>query len=231
MQIYGEDATASPPIPGMRDGETVAFYVDGQPATPSPSLVWHDDKNYHRVDLAVSGPSVLVPLALGWNLTSLPLIPVDPSPAAVLSSIAGGYDEVWAYDACDTADQWKKHIPGGTDNDLTALDVRHGYWLHTTAAVTLTVTGSQPTTTTIPLCTGWNLIGYPSSTARPVAEALASIAGKYDLVQGYDPARPAALWRRYDPALSPALNTLTELAPGRGYWVHMTQVATLVLLP
>jgi hypothetical protein len=54
MQIYGEDATANPPIPGMRDGELVTFYVDGFLAHASPPLVWRDDKDYHRVDLSVT---------------------------------------------------------------------------------------------------------------------------------------------------------------------------------
>ncbi len=57
MQIYGEDATAAPPIPGMRAGETVAFLVDGRPATASPSLVWQADQEYHRVDLAAYTPT------------------------------------------------------------------------------------------------------------------------------------------------------------------------------
>jgi hypothetical protein len=107
------------------------------------------------------------------------------------------------------------------------MDIQHGYWLHATAAVTLTVTGSQPTTITILLCTGWNLVGYPSGTARPVVEALASITGKYDQVLGYD---PAAHWRHYNPMMSQALNTLAELAPERGYWVHMTQEGTLTVV-
>jgi hypothetical protein len=60
-----------------------------------------------------------------------------------------------------------------------------------------------------------------------VEEALASIAGKYDLVLGYNPTTPTAPWRRYIPSAPSALNSLTELLPGQGYWVRMTQAATL----
>ena len=80
MQIYGEDVTAAPPIPGMREGETVAFYVDGRPATPSPSLVWHDDKDYHRVDLAVTGPTA-TPTAT-WTPTRTPTATPTRTPTA-----------------------------------------------------------------------------------------------------------------------------------------------------
>jgi len=33
MRIYGEDTATMPILPGMRDGEIISFYVDGQPAT------------------------------------------------------------------------------------------------------------------------------------------------------------------------------------------------------
>jgi hypothetical protein len=43
MYVYGEDASASPPIPGMKDGEPVSFRVNGLAATASPPLAWHND--------------------------------------------------------------------------------------------------------------------------------------------------------------------------------------------
>ena len=51
MHIYGEDTSASPAIPGMRDGETVVFRVDGVPAGATPELIWHDDRDLHQIDL------------------------------------------------------------------------------------------------------------------------------------------------------------------------------------
>ena len=56
MFVYGEDRTANPVIPGMRAGETVAFYVDGVEAEASPSLVWRDDKDPHEVHLSAPTP-------------------------------------------------------------------------------------------------------------------------------------------------------------------------------
>ena len=76
MQIYGEDATASPPIPGMRDGEPVTFYVDGFLANASPLLVWHDDKDYHRVDLSVT-TATDTPTATPTNTATSTPIPTN----------------------------------------------------------------------------------------------------------------------------------------------------------
>jgi len=57
MYIYGEDTSASPPIPGMRDGEEVTFRVNGAVADASPVLIWHNDREPHEVNLTVSLPT------------------------------------------------------------------------------------------------------------------------------------------------------------------------------
>ena len=104
MQIYGEDATASPPIPGMRDGETVAFYVDGQAAAICGGNwdgVWHDDKGYHQVTLCATSPSP-TPTATATPTETPTVTPTHtptvtptatssptPTPTPVLSTIRG----------------------------------------------------------------------------------------------------------------------------------------------
>jgi hypothetical protein len=91
------------------------------------------------------------------------------------------------------------------------------------------VTGTLPVSTTIPLCVGWNLISYPSAAPVPLPGALASIAGKYDLVYAYDAADLADPWKQYDPLAPPEINDLTEMGPKRGYWIRMTEATTLVV--
>ena len=49
MYVYGEDTSITPPIPGMREGETVAFYVDGVAATSVPTLTWTNDWALHPI--------------------------------------------------------------------------------------------------------------------------------------------------------------------------------------
>ncbi len=55
MYVYGEDTTVTPPIPGMRASESVAFYVNGSPATATPTLTWANDKTWHEVNLVAVG--------------------------------------------------------------------------------------------------------------------------------------------------------------------------------
>ena len=54
MYVYGEDTSVSPPVPGMKSGEVVAFYVNGAEATASPQLAWSNDHEVHRADLSAT---------------------------------------------------------------------------------------------------------------------------------------------------------------------------------
>jgi hypothetical protein len=110
------------------------------------------------------------------------------------------------------------------------VDVLHGYWLHTSGAVTLNLAGRLPWPVSIPLCAGWNLIGYPSAAPVPLPDALASIAGKYDAVFAYDSTDPIDPWKQYDPAAPPGANDLLALEPGKGYWIRAT-ASTVLKVP
>jgi len=158
-----------------------------------------------------------IPLQAGWNLISMPLSPDGPALPGVLASIAGQYDMVYEYDAAGGGQPWRYYNPNipGLLNTLSALDIRWGYWIRATQATTLTLVGTPPASTTIPLAAGWNLVGYPSDQARPVSEALAGLAGNYTEVRAFT----GGAWQTYIPG---GTATLTELVPGQGYWLRVT---------
>jgi hypothetical protein len=165
-------------------------------------------------------------LVAGWNLVSWPLAPHSTSLTDILDPLGGTCDEAWAYDAGDGGDPWKPW-PG----DLTQVDETMGLWLHATEPVTLTLTGWPPISSTIPLQSGWNLVGYPSATARPVDEALASIAGSYARLATFDSTDPANPWLEYTIGVPTYVNDLTVMEPGRGYWISATVPCTLTIVP
>lgn len=172
-----------------------------------------------------------IALGPGWNLVSIPEEPLDTTPAVVLGSIAGKYDQVVTYNACDPADPWKVYDPDDpAASDLTAIDHRIGFWIHMTAAAILTVSGSKPVSTTIRLCEGWNLIGYPLKHALPVAGVLNTIAGKYTHVFAYDATRASGEpWDAYDVTTPAWANDLQLMEPGRGYWIYVIEETDLVI--
>ena len=156
-------------------------------------------------------------------------MPSDASPAALFAPIADQLVSVYAYDGCNTADPWKRYDPTAPPmaNDLTSIDIRAGLWIQTNADVTWTVTGTAPTTLTVPLCKGQNLIGYPSHAPVSLPDALASIADKYSKAYGYDAADSADPWKTFVPGAPVPANDLTDLGPGKGYWLDMIEPAIL----
>jgi hypothetical protein len=165
--------------------------------------------------ITVEIPPVIhnIPLDEGWNLISLPLEQRDGAISEVLSSIDGKWDCIQTYDAL-SPDPWKTNatFKSAALNDLHTLDHRIGFWINTTEpGVTLIVSGDLPTSTSIPLYTGWNLVGYPSLVERDIATAL--VGTGYDLpVEGYNATAPYHI--------SPLADTYM-MKPGEGYWVHV----------
>ncbi len=169
-----------------------------------------------------------LPLLAGWNLISLPQEPSDPDPEAVFSSVAGQLARAEVYDVCDTADPWKEYDPADpTGNDLTAVDHRRGIWVKASAAAVLPTGDTPPAATTIELCEGWNLIGFPAGQSRHPHVALSSIAGKWQRVFAYDAFDPEDPWEFFDPTVPDWANDLLLMHPGRGYWVLASEAATL----
>src|SRR6185436_7216127 len=171
-----------------------------------------------------------IPLLPGWNLISLPKEPDSIDPATVFSSIPGALVAAHTYDGCNAADPWRVYAPGAAGvSDLSAVDHRIGVWVQAGGATTLAVSGVEPAETTLQLCEGWNLIGYPSSYPRPVLSALASIAGKFRWVLAYDPADAEDPWEAFDASAPTWANDLQIMRPGRGYWVYATENVSLRL--
>ncbi len=169
----------------------------------------------------------------GWNLVSLPLVPGDPSPCAVLASIAGKLNSAWAYQTGPaggaSSSPWLSYDPAIPPflNTFTAIDVNMGFWLNMKEAATLTASGAQPGATQIPVSQGWNFIGYPWGQTKPVATVLAGLS--YNSVWAYDPSLSPGPWQSYDPDVPDFLNTLQEFTPTRGYALNAKAAGTLTI--
>jgi len=203
-------------------------YTMGTPSDGDPLYPTEEDG---EIEVSPTAPPSDIPLVIGWNLVSVPLIPPSTAITEVLSSIDGNYDLVYAYDSADTMDPWKKYNVAMPPflNDLTDIDETMGFWIRVTETVTLTADGSAPTTTDIELLTGWNLMGYPGKTTQALTVTLQSIDGKYDLVYAYYPTDTSDPWKKYNVAMPPFLNDLTAMEPGHGYWLRATEDCTLTV--
>jgi hypothetical protein len=168
-------------------------------------------------------------LVNGWNLVSFNVHPADTSIAAILSGIAGNYDLVYAWDATGghtSGGNWMKYDPTAPDfqNSLHNLDEGMGFWIRMTSAQTLTVVGTAPVNTDIALLNdagGWNLVAYPSVANRSLPGVLSDhgVGSDFSLVYSYRALETTDPWKLYDRTGPVWVNSLTEFAPGWGYWV------------
>jgi len=200
-------------------GHTYSFY------SVAEDLVGHNEEAPIDADTTVicpAAPGYTIELYPGWNLISIPLVPENTGIASVLSPINGNYSIVWAYNASDTADHWKKHDPSVPfGNDLTTMEPGNGYWILMTSGDTFAINRKVPASTDIDLETGWNLIGYNSLVCQPITDALSSIDGNYSIIWAYNANDTTDHWKKYDPN-APFGNDLFNMEPGKGYWIMMT---------
>lgn len=82
--------------------------------------------------------STQISLTTGWNLMGYPSTDSQDISTA-LSGIDGEYEIVWTYNSSDTADPWKRYMPGSPGNDLDTMNPGYGYWIKMTDAATLTI--------------------------------------------------------------------------------------------
>ncbi len=172
-----------------------------------------------------------ISLKAGWNLVSFPTLSDAIPVSEALASVAGLYERAYAYKAEDAVGPWKMYDPAAPPyaNDLETVDGTMGLWIRMKENGNLSLPGPFPSTLNIPLYAGWNLISYGGYQARPVAEVLSSISGKYQKVSCYKAADSTDPWKEYAPGASPASNDLTDMEPGLGYWVLVNQNCTLVI--
>jgi hypothetical protein len=156
----------------------------------------------------------------GWNLFSLSQVPIDTNITAVLDEISNQYYSVWAYEN----GTWSAYFPDNPGlSNLTTLTAGKGYWINMKNASNFTSPGTTPGKT-INLTSEWNLVGFNSSTSQAAADALSSIAGKYQNVWTYD----EGAWKLYDP-VTPGFSDLATFEPGKGYWIKANEACVWTL--
>lgn len=226
IPVSSVEAVAGPPgntyivrEPGMAmEGDEALVYINGILITdPVLPYLITEVQIFVRIDIyAPSTYEVNIDLVVGWNLISIPVLPQDISREAVLESIDGKYDSVWAYNAVTR--KWFRYVIGAPEflNDLDEIVPGMGFWIDMNQAGTLTINGIMPTTV-IPLEIGWNLVGYNSLETKALLDAMSSIDGKYVAIWIYNAGTSS--WMKYIVNGPEFLNDLEFLEPAMGIWI------------
>lgn len=153
-----------------------------------------------------------IALYAGWNLISLNVVPASYSVEDVFAGTSG---------LLQVKNASRSFAPGMPEqfNTLTSMSVGEGYWVNLASTATLNVTGEQVDASTHPISlkAGWNLVSYLPEGALSVTTALAGISAWLEEVR--------YLSDSYTPAK--ARSTLTQMEPGKGYWIKVSQACTL----
>jgi hypothetical protein len=177
-----------------------------------PEIIEANLINVSQPPVTPSTEKFTIPLSKGWNLISTPLQPIDSNVSRALDSIEGVFSGFFSYD--NATNYYQSYIPSSEANELSRFEAGIGYWIYMISSSSLDIIGTHVSSSPN-LVTGWNLIGYNSTTPTPVGDALASVKGQYTAVYGYDSEKGE--YSAYIPGSS--LNSLEKLIPGKGYWV------------
>lgn len=159
-----------------------------------------------------------IALVAGWNLISLPLIPLDSDIDVVLAGILDYIISVWYYDAA--TEDWYTFAPG-VSSDLDSIEDGKAYWINMEAAQPLNLAGTEmPQGAQLPpaydVVVGWNMVGF-KSTATNVTAADYLDGTKYVRIYWFE----NGTWFTIpDPDVDP-------MEPGLGYWVAFTEPGTI----
>ena len=136
---------------------------------------------------------------------SLPLIPTGGSVSVATLFSGKPVDAIWSYS-------------GGSWVSPTTMVDGKGYWVHMTAASSITLSGvvnpnPPQTPPTYSVVTGWNLMGFKSTCARTAGSYLSGVP--YVRIWGF----ADGAWR--------AIQSADKMQAGLGYWIAATGAGTI----
>ena len=146
-------------------------------------------------------------LTKGTNLVSVPLTQSEKGIMTVLQTVS--FEKAWSFDA--SIGKWKSFVKSKPFlGELDMVSEEMAIWIDVVEDSNLTVAGIVPSSTTIGLTAGWNLIGFPSfNTSYTVGDLKAQTGASR--VEGFDGLTPPYFLRE--------LTNGEVLLPGNGYWV------------
>ena len=154
----------------LASGATTYPYVDVGAGDQAPSLVYFYlirtvDQAGNTKDSTSRAGKASLNLPVGTSLISSPLSLADTRLATLFQTILPSLRSAWTYDGC--TGMWSAYSgarPAG-QNNLKSVGATQAAYVDLTAADRLTVAGLVFGTTPgtrIQLCTGWNLVSFPS---------------------------------------------------------------------
>lgn len=201
---------------------TANMYVDTSwGSLPAGTYKWAVKAiNYQGLDSGAAfsntivslGPTVTqnVDVTEGWNLVSLNVSPLNHALSSITSSLSPNLVQIKGVEGV--------YVPGNPYSTLSNLTDGRAYSIKLAASDVLSVAGTQiPLETEISLAAGWNMVAYYPQTMLTVTTATQDVSPYLMQIKGVD-----GIYLPGNP-----FSTLTEMYPGKGYWMQMSSAQTL----
>ncbi len=150
-------------------------------------------------EFTASTSSLNVAIALGWNLISNPM--TNPIPGDSVRQLYPSSLNAYAFE-----------FSGGYIQKFRLANGK-GYWEKFPAAISNGITGTSRTRDSVSVAAGWNIVGSISNTVDT------------NTIVSVPPGLRASNWFGY----SAGYIAVTQLVPGKGYWVKSSAVGKFVL--
>ncbi|MDI6729920.1 MAG: hypothetical protein QMD06_00020 [Candidatus Altarchaeum sp.] len=166
---------------------------------------------------SVSGNSLnyTINIHQGWNLISIPVMPLNDSINDVFASIEGKYTDV--YTMVNNSWVFRIYYKNKYYGDLNKIEAGTGYWIRMHEDALLNVEGYEIDNAVIPLSAGWNLIGWPSLYGRSF-DSFDNISLNFMSIYTFD---RSWIYRTY--GYEAWLGNLDKFEPGRGYLIRVNK--------
>jgi len=183
---------------------------------------WYVDDVLFSVD---TNSSQLILLSSGWNILSFCVVPDSSNMLNLMQGLINSSNLV---KVVDESGGFIQNIPGmGWMNTIGSMSNTEGYYTKVNIDDNLLCSGQAvPTPFSVPLQTGWNIMGYPVSTSQDAITVFNQlITPDSTLIKVID---EAGGFIQYIPGFG-WMNTIDSLAPGEGYYIKLSANDTLTI--
>jgi subtilisin-like proprotein convertase family protein len=162
-----------------------------------------------------------------WQLISFPRLPDNATIDSVFGSSVDNLTSVWTFD--NNAKEWQSWpAQAGLDSsNLSELTLGQGYWVKTSANITLDLSTATQAVAEMVLYPGWNLIGLSIDQTMGHEQAMAGVP--FLELWKYDANNNGFLAVQKSRGSQIILQEgFTDINPGTGLWIYMAEQSNLM---
>lgn len=231
--VVSADDPNTPDVDGFTSGNTIVYKAwDAGAQTEYASYQANYNPSFDNtfsplgtalVDVAfLSSVTQSTSLNLGWNIVSFYVTPTNMDLLNILQPLVTSNELT---KVINESGGFIQYIPGmGWMNTIGNMAITEGYYIKVTNNTSFDATGTPVAgPVTIPLNSGWNIMGYPYDQAQDALTVLQPLMNSNELTKVIN---ESGGFIQYIPGMG-WMNTIGNFLPGEGYYVKVNANTSL----